>query len=152
MLHLVAGDLFNQDVECLVNPWNMNYIPSFLLLPCRVSGALRKKAGREPFIQLSRKGILSPGTAVLTGGGLLKQKIIHVAALKWYWRSSVRVIETCVRNALTLASSENIKSIAFPLIGSGTGGVRPERSFQAIERAVRQSEYSGEVIIVRFFT
>lgn len=69
MMHVVAGDLFNQNVECLVNPWNMNYIPSFLLLPCGVSGSLRKKAGREPFVQLSRKGMLSPGEAVLTTGG-----------------------------------------------------------------------------------
>ena len=40
-----SGDLLDQDVEAIVNAWNRNIIPWWLLLPYGVSGAIKKRTG-----------------------------------------------------------------------------------------------------------
>ncbi|HEX3658227.1 MAG TPA: hypothetical protein VHV55_20735 [Pirellulales bacterium] len=40
-IKLFTGDLLDQDVEVIVNPWNRNIIPWWLLLPQGVSGAIK---------------------------------------------------------------------------------------------------------------
>lgn len=42
-LHVVQGDLLDQDVEVIVNAWNRNLLPWWLLLPQGVS--VRSNAG-----------------------------------------------------------------------------------------------------------
>lgn len=39
-LRIVTGDLLDQDVEVIVNAWNRNVIPWWLLLPQGVSRAI----------------------------------------------------------------------------------------------------------------
>ena len=46
---IVNGDLLDQDVDVIVNAWNRNIIPWWLLLPQGVSGAIKKRAGLAPF-------------------------------------------------------------------------------------------------------
>ncbi len=43
---IVYGDLLDQPVEVIVNAWNRNVIPWWLLLPQGVSGAIKRRAGR----------------------------------------------------------------------------------------------------------
>ncbi len=42
---VVEGDLLDQDVDVIVNAWNRNIIPWWLLLPQGVSGAIKKRGG-----------------------------------------------------------------------------------------------------------
>jgi O-acetyl-ADP-ribose deacetylase len=42
---IVEGDLLDQPVEVIVNAWNRNVIPWWLLLPRGVSGAIKKRGG-----------------------------------------------------------------------------------------------------------
>ncbi|MBH0205092.1 MAG: Appr-1-p processing protein [Nitrospira sp.] len=152
-MHLTIkdGDLLDQPVEVIVNAWNRNVIPWWLLLPQGVSGAIKRRAGYGPFRELSRKGILSLGGAVLTGAGRLPFRgIIHVAGIGLLWRSSEASIRTSVRSALALARKHGFRSIAFPLIGAGTGGGRAEQVQAMMEDEIRQSPYSGEILLVRF--
>ncbi|WP_210454567.1 macro domain-containing protein [Pantoea ananatis] len=137
-MKIITGDLLTQDVACIVNPWNVNIIPRWLFLPAGVSGQLKKKAGSEPFRELARFGWLSPGCAVLTGGGLLKKPVIHVAGLNLLWRSSESLVFRCTRSALTLAGEKGLDSVALPLIGAGTGGLSEAQSRLAIETAVNR--------------
>ncbi len=51
---VVTGDLLEQDVEVIVNAWNRNVIPWWLLLPQGVSGAIKRKAGIGPFRSLTK--------------------------------------------------------------------------------------------------
>jgi O-acetyl-ADP-ribose deacetylase (regulator of RNase III) len=44
---IVEGDLLHQNVEVIVNAWNRNIIPWWLLLPQGVSGAIKKAAGTQ---------------------------------------------------------------------------------------------------------
>ena len=53
---IVEGDLVEQTTEAIVNAWNRNIIPWWLLLPQGVSGAIKRRAGLEPFRELGRMG------------------------------------------------------------------------------------------------
>lgn len=150
MLRIFSGDLLEQGVEVLVNAWNRNLIPWWLLLPQGVSGAIKKRAGYEPFRELARLGAIPAGGAVVTGAGRLPQRaIIHVAGLTLFWTSSEAIVRKCVKSALALAAERGFRSIAFPLIGAGTGGLSPERVIAAMSEEVERSGYEGEVRIVR---
>ena len=128
-LNLVEGDLLDQDVDVIVNSWNRNIIPWWLLLPQGVSGAIKKRGGTVPFRELAKHGAMPLGTAVLTSAGKLPFKaIIHVAGINMLWRASERSIRDSVRNAIQVASDNGFKSIAFPLIGAGSGGFNQEQA------------------------
>jgi O-acetyl-ADP-ribose deacetylase len=65
----VTGDLLDQQVDAIINPWNRNLIPWWLLLLKGVSGAIKKRAGYRPFIELRRGGILPLGGVAVTSAG-----------------------------------------------------------------------------------
>ena len=128
-LDIVDGDLLDQDVEVIVNAWNRNIIPWWLLIPQGISGAIKRRGGYEPFRELARLGAIPLGAAVLTGAGKLPFKaIIHVAGINMLWRASERSIRDCVRNAITIAHETGFQSIAFPLIGAGSGGFNQDQA------------------------
>ncbi len=150
-LQIVDGDLLDQDVEVIVNAWNRNLIPWWLLLPQGVSGAIKKRGGYQPFRELSKKGMIPLGGAVETGPGRLPFKaIIHVAGISLLWRSSERSIRGSVRNALRLAAEKGYRSIAFPLIGAGTGGGEAEKVLSIMLDELRTINFDGQVRIVRY--
>jgi len=60
----IQGDLLDQDVEVIVNAWNRNLIPWWLLIPKGISGAIKKRAGLAPFKELRKFGVLPLGAFV----------------------------------------------------------------------------------------
>jgi hypothetical protein len=98
---VIRGDLLDQDVDGIVNAWNRNIIPWWLLLPQGVSGAIKRRGGTGPFKELRRHGPIPLGGAVLTSPGKLPfQEIIHVAGINMLWRASEQSIRDSVRNAV----------------------------------------------------
>jgi O-acetyl-ADP-ribose deacetylase (regulator of RNase III) len=150
-VELVTGDLLNQDVDAIVNAWNRNIIPWWLLLPQGVSGAIKKRAGYQPFREVAKFGPIPLGGAVLTSAGRLPFKgIIHVAGISMWWRSSEYSIRESCRNAMRIAREHSFASIAFPLIGAGTGGGSIERIEKLMIEQLGMEEYSGRIVIVRY--
>ena len=147
---LVEGDLLDQEVEVIVNAWNRNIIPWWLLLPQGVSGAIKKGGGLEPFRELAKRGPIPLGGAVLTGAGKLPfRAIVHVAGINMLWRSSEKAVRESVRNAMSLAREQGFQSIAFPLIGAGTGGGSAEEVCSIIQNELQGIPFEGTVLIVR---
>ena len=146
---VVYGDLLDQPVDAIVNPWNSNVIPWWLLLPQGVSGAIRKRAGAEAFHPLTTAGYLKPGTAVFAPAGKLAFKgIIHVAALTPFWTTSETIIQTCVKNAIQMAMAKEFTSLAFPLLGSGVGGQNPDGVAQLIRETASEVDVPIAIRIV----
>lgn len=128
-VEIVEGDLIDQEVDVTVNTWNSNIIPWWLLLPQGVSGAIKRRGGTTPFKEVRRHGSIPLGGAVLTSAGKLSFKgIIHVAGINLFWRASERSIRDSVKNAVRLAHDEGFTSIAFPLIGAGSGSFNQEQA------------------------
>jgi O-acetyl-ADP-ribose deacetylase len=150
-LRITIGDLLDQDVDVIVNAWNRNIIPWWLLLPQGVSGAIKRRAGYGPFRELGRAGPIRLGGAVATGPGRLPFKaIIHVAGINMLWQASERSVRESVRSAVSLAKTRGFRSIAFPLIGAGTGGKSRERVLQWMQDELSTLDFDGEVRIVRY--
>lgn len=142
---VVHGDLLDQDVDVLVNAWNRNVIPWWLLIPQGVAGAIKRRAGTKPF------RVLALGQAVLTGPGRLPHRgIIHVAAINLLWRASDASIQDSVRNAVAIAVEHGFGSIAFPVLGAGVGGFSVEAALSLMREALEGCDYDGEVVIVRY--
>lgn len=147
----VDGDLLDQQVEVIVNAWNRNIVPWWLLIPQGVSGAIKRRAGLQPFRELGRKGAIPLGQAVETSAGRLPFKsIIHVAGINLLWRSSERSIRDSVRSAIAIAQERRHKSVALPLIGAGSGGGNPDTIQSIIQDELSKCEFDGEVRIVRY--
>jgi O-acetyl-ADP-ribose deacetylase (regulator of RNase III) len=147
----VQGDLLDQDVEVIVNAWNRNLIPWWLLLPQGISGAIKKRGGLAPFKELRKFGVLPLGGAAVTGAGRLPYKaIIHVAGIGHHWRSSETSIRGSVRSAISKAMEHGFESVGFPLIGAGTGGGSPDKVEGMIREEIERSGYTGRAVIVRY--
>jgi O-acetyl-ADP-ribose deacetylase len=150
-VEVTTGDLLDQNVEVIVNAWNRNIIPWWLLLPQGVSGAIKKRAGYQPFREVAKFGPIPLGGAVLTSAGRLPFKgIIHVAGISMWWRSSEYSIRESCRNVIRIAREHSFASIAFPLIGAGTGGGSIERVEKLMIDQLGKEEYSGRIVIVRY--
>lgn len=150
-VRVVDGDLLDQPVEVIVNAWNRNTIPWWLLLPQGVSGAIKRRGGTTPFRELRRHGRMALGQAIETSAGTLPLRaIIHVAGIDDFWRGSEATTRACVRSALELAVGRGLRSVALPLIGSGSGGLSPERAeVVTVEEAERFGDRI-DVLVVRY--
>jgi O-acetyl-ADP-ribose deacetylase (regulator of RNase III) len=148
---IVDGDITEQPVDVIVNAWNRNIIPWWLLLPQGVSGAIKKRAGYQPFIELGRLGAIPLGQAVLTGAGKLPYRaIIHVAGISMWWTASPASIQASVRSAMQLVDQHGFGSVAFPLIGAGTGGIGDDRALQLMIEVLNTLNSPAQVYLVRF--
>lgn len=137
-IEVVEGNLLDQDVDVIVNAWNRNIIPWWLLLPQGVSGAIKRRGGTGPFKEVASHGPIPLGVAVLTSAGKLPFKgIIHVAGINMLWTASEWSIRESTRNAVRLAHEKGFTSMAFPLVGAGSG-----RSNQEKTRAIILDELS----------
>ena len=150
-VQVIEGDLLDQKVDAIVNAWNRNTIPWWLLLPQGVSGAIKRRGGVEPFREVGRHGRLALGQAVATSAGRLPHGgIIHVAGINDLWRSSERSISDSVRNALTVAVQRGWRTLAFPVLGAGSGGFDTEAAEAIMRDELEKSDAELHVLIVRF--
>lgn len=150
-LTIVAGDLLDQATEGIVNAWNRNVIPWWLLLPQGVSGAIKRRGGAGPFREVGRAGPIPLGGAVVTGAGRLPfRAIIHVAAINLLWRASARSIADATRNALLRADAIGLRSLAFPILGAGSGGFDPGEAERIMAEVIAAHPGNLAVVLVRY--
>jgi len=148
---IIQGDLLDQEVEVIVNAWNRNLIPWWLLLPQGVSGAIKKRGGCGPFREVARHGAIPLGGAVLTGAGRLPFKgIIHVVGINLLWRASERSIRSSVRNAMGIVEQEGFASVAFPIIGAGSGSFKKDKALALMLDEFESITSEAEVRVVEY--
>ncbi len=147
---VVKGDLLEQtDVDVIVNAWNRNVIPWWLLLPQGVSGAIKRRAGLAPFRELARHGPIPLGEAVLTGAGRLPFRgIIHVAGINLLWRASEWSVRACARSVMRIVNERGFASAAFPVIGAGSGGFDEARALAVLRDELGQAPTGAAVRVV----
>lgn len=148
---IVWGDLLDQDVEVIVNSWNRNIIPWWLLLPQGVSGAIKRRGGNAPFQEVARFGPIPLGQARETSSGKLKFKsIIHVAGINMCWFATAYSVKTSVHSAMEIVNNREYSSVAFPLIGAGSGNRAQDWSLNIMLESFSSIDSPAEVKIVRF--
>lgn len=122
-MKLVRGDLTVQQVDAIVNSVNND-----LLLGGGVSGAISRVAGPGVQEECHKVGTVPLGTAVATSAGNLAAKwIIHAAVNPLGLWADAKSVRTAVKNVLKKADELGVQRMAFPALGTGTGGFPVER-------------------------
>ena len=148
---IAEGDLLDQEVDVIVNAWNRNIIPWWLLLPQGVSGAIKRRGGYAPFREIAKHGPIPLGGAVLTGAGRLPHKgIIHVAGINAFWFATEASIRGSVRSAMDIVEAQHFQSVAFPVIGAGSGSFNVEKALALMVDQFAALQSSAKVCIVRY--
>ncbi len=122
------GDITELAVDVIANAAN-----SDLWMGSGVAGAIKSKGGQQIEDEALSMGPIRPGEAVMTTAGALPSKyVIHCAGMPPGGRATYWKVLSSVQAALSIASEHNLKSIAFPAIGAGVGGLTEEQSAKAI--------------------
>lgn len=130
---LRQGDLTEADTDAIVNAANND-----LQLGAGVAGAIRKKGGPEIQAECDRIGPIALGEAAITKGGKLKARfVIHAASMHLGGRTSEHNLRLATRNSLRRAAEKELKSIAFPAIGTGIAGFPIDRCAEVMLEEIR---------------
>lgn len=113
------GDITELDVDAIVNAANND-----LMLGAGVAGAILRKGGQAIQKECDEIGSIPVGYAAITSGGKLKARhVIHAASMGLGGiRTTAKSLRTSTAHSLRLASERNLKTIAFPAIGTGVSG------------------------------
>ena len=152
-LHIIRNDITKVKADAIVNTANPK--------PVFGSGtdtAVYKAAGEEMLLAARKRiGNIEPGQAVETPAYNLDAKfIIHTVCVAWYDGKSGEfdVLSDCYFNSLTLAANLGCKSVAFPLIGTGSYGFPREDAIgiakDIIEKFLFAKGSSMDVMLVLF--
>ncbi|MBR3051890.1 MAG: macro domain-containing protein [Selenomonadaceae bacterium] len=132
-LKILSADITKLEVDAIVNAANTQ-----LLAGGGVCGAIFRAAGyRQLQAACDKLAPIQTGEAVITPGFNLPAKfIIHTAGPIWHGGHSgeENLLRNCYTNSLQLATENNLKSVAFPLISSGIYGYP---KFDALKVAVQ---------------
>jgi O-acetyl-ADP-ribose deacetylase (regulator of RNase III) len=146
---IVRGDLLDQEVDVIVNSWNRNILPWWLLWPQGTVRDIKRRAGMAPLKALTRSGRIALGGARETSAGSLPFKaIIHVAGVNLLLNASQYSVTRAVINAMAIVDKKGYESVAFPLIGAGPDKRDDAWSLRVMERAFLQIESPAKVTIV----
>jgi len=123
MIIVKKGDITEEACDAIVNPAN-----SLGIMGGGVALAIKRKGGKEIEAEARRKAPIPLGKAIATQAGKLKCKyVIHSPTMeKPAQKIPLENVRLATRAALELARKLKVKSIAFPGMGTGVGGVRAE--------------------------
>ena len=127
LIRVEEGDVSAFTGDAVVNAAN-----NHLVLGSGVAGAIARRGG--PSIQaeceeiIRREGPLEVGEAAVTGAGDLPARMVIHAAAMGDEAASTATIRSATRQALRMAVERDARSVAFPVLGSGVGGVPFEES------------------------
>lgn len=113
------GDITEWDVDAIVNAANND-----LILGAGVAGAILRKGGQSIQNECNEIGSIPVGYAAITGAGKLKARyVIHAASMGLGdVPTTSKTLRTSTAHSLRLAAERNLKTIAFPAIGTGISG------------------------------
>ena len=147
VLVVVEGDITEANVDAIVNAAN-----SQLWMGGGVAGAIKRKGGVEIEKEAVSKGPVPVGRAVSTTAGRLKAKyVIHAPTMEYpAMRIPLENAVKATRAALEEAVRLGVKSVAFPAMGAGVGGLGVREVAKAMAEVVKASEHPDIVVFVGY--
>jgi O-acetyl-ADP-ribose deacetylase (regulator of RNase III) len=145
-IETIIGDITQVDVEAIVNAANTD-----LWMGGGVAGAIKRAGGEEIEREAMAQGPIPLGEAVVTGAGRLPYRgVIHAAAMGYRGGQLIPATATTVSQATAAAlrrcAERGFRSVAFPALGTGVGGLDMARCAQAMIEAVRAHWASGATL------
>jgi WD40 repeat protein/O-acetyl-ADP-ribose deacetylase (regulator of RNase III)/tetratricopeptide (TPR) repeat protein len=143
--------IYQGDITNLVTDVIVSYDDSYLTMGGSVSYSIREVGGDEIYREASNLIPLSLGeVAVTTAGQLQAKKVFHAVVINFSERKgpSEDVIQQVVHACMKKASRYNFRSIAFPLLGTGTGGFPAKLAWEIILRQIIRDLSDGQQNVV----
>lgn len=134
VIECVQGDITCQaGIDAVVNAANAQLRPGG-----GVAGAIHRAAGPGLAEECRPLAPIKPGQAVITGGHNLPNRyVIHcLGPVYGVDEPSDKLLAACYRNALKLAESRGLSSVAFPAISTGAFGYPMESAAEVAFAAV----------------
>ncbi len=127
---IVRNDITKMDAEAIVNTAN-----DHVAVGTGCDSAVYQAAGYEKLLQYRKEkiGFMPEGEAFLTPGFGLKAKYIIHAVSPAYLdgkHGEEEKLRSCYRKSLQIAAEKGIRSLAFPLIGTGSFGYPKEEGMR----------------------
>ncbi len=147
-IKVIQGDITDQETDAIVNAAN-----NHLWMGSGVAGAIKRAGGDEIEKEAVKVGPIEVGEAIATGAGNLKARyVIHAAGMGQDLATNEEFVFKSTRASLVEADKLNLKSISFPAIGTGVGGLGLDRCAKKMIEAVRgyQANNLQEVVFVLF--
>jgi O-acetyl-ADP-ribose deacetylase (regulator of RNase III) len=146
-IEIVDDDIAAQATDAIVNAANNAF-----WMGSGVAGAIKSRGGKSIEDEAMAQGPVEPGECVLTSAGRLQAKhVIHAAVMGQDLVTSAALIETATRNALRLADTRGLASIALPAFGTGVGGFPVvECARVMIDAVVEHARTARSLRLVRF--
>lgn len=140
VLEAHRGDITEIAAEAIVNPAN-----SFLIMGGGVAGAIKRKGGTDIETEARKYAPMPIGQSVATTAGKLNAEyVIHTPTMETpAQRTSLEAISKAIKGALKCADEKYVKSIAFPGLGTGVGGIDENSAAQIMVRETLRYIDSG---------
>lgn len=148
---IIRDDITKVKADAIVNPANPEPV-----IGGGVESAIYEAAGKEKLLEERKElGRLQPGKVGVTEAFNLDAKyIVHVSGLYWKGGNSfeARCLKECYEKALKAALDKGCKSIAFPLLGTGTYGFPKDIGLDVAVSTFTEflEEYEMEITLVVF--
>jgi O-acetyl-ADP-ribose deacetylase len=145
-IEILQGDLTEMDVDAIVNAANND-----LKLGGGVAGAIRRKGGPLIQRQCDVIGTIPVGGAAMTTGGDLKARhVIHAASMQLGGATTAHALQSSTAHALRIAAQNNLKTIAFPAVGTGIAGFPLKECAEIMLREARR-HFDGPTSLERIY-
>jgi len=133
-LEVLKGDITRlEGIDAIVNPAN-----SQMIMGGGVAGAIKRAGGKEIEDEARRYAPVPVGRAIVTSAGKLKVRyVIHAPTMEYpAMRTTVEKVSAAVAAALSKCDELGIKSVAFPGMGTGVGGLDPKVAAEAMVNTI----------------
>lgn len=144
-LKLIRQDITKIKCDAIVNPTNESLCPGG-----GTDAAIHNASGPRLLEACRKLGGIEIGEAKITPAYALPCKyVIHTAGPIWHGGSQNEqaLLEACYTNALALAAQKKCKSIAFPLISSGSFGYPKELVLKVAMRIIGDYLLENEMLV-----